>query len=615
MSYSANNSVSRFFHSVLTARGMRWLVFLILAVANHPAPAAVVVVNNRADNPTTLLIEETADSPARRVAIRPGQVVPIPAIGPIEVRTAGAGQSSQYRLSPNSVYFIGQAADGQINLHEIGFAKAPTAAAAPTTEVPVTEPAVPNEADLEDLGRLGRIRVKLMVDDDEPTVRKVWEARLRKRLAAASEILAQHCFMALEVVAVDTWHSDNRITDFEQTLREFEATTQPDPAQLVIGFTSQYDVRQRRTRLGVTRLPLHSHILVRERGPRNSEAERLEVLVHELGHYFGSAHSPEVGSVMRPNLNDGRVLARDFVIRFDPVNTLAMCLVSEEVRLRGARSLGQLSQPTRQHLRSIYAALAEALPSDPAAKQFVAVIDRSLVPPALEGARGIVRAIAEAAAAQERGEGPPADTEFGPSGDALAEFYIRRAAQAALEMPEEHAANAFLLTLGITLDRSQILCKTPPFAELCKALESPQDRERRAKQMGRPTAHARSDLLAHFVVSAAMTSVAKAEAVEAAGTLKEVADSQGGTGFSFADLAANLAGIRFAQALKSGDVSLKQVAEQFRIADFLPEVNELAEGLSAEDLTAEYGSTRDPRYLAEISRIRARIDRLGGYQP
>ena len=74
-----------------------------------------------------------------------------------------------------------------------------------------------------------------------------------------------------------------------------------------------------------TRGPLHSHILVREWSPQMSEPERLEFLVHELGHFLGASHSPEPDSVMRPVLGDqpGRS-ARAFRIRFDPVNTLVM---------------------------------------------------------------------------------------------------------------------------------------------------------------------------------------------------------------------------------------------------------------------------------------------------
>ena len=56
--------------------------------------------------------------------------------------------------------------------------------------------------------------------------------------------------------------------------------------------------------------------------PQISEAERLEFLVHELGHYFGASHSPE--REQRDAAGAGRQSGRPigFRIRFDPVNAL-----------------------------------------------------------------------------------------------------------------------------------------------------------------------------------------------------------------------------------------------------------------------------------------------------
>jgi hypothetical protein len=63
----------------------------------------------------------------------------------------------------------------------------------------------------------------------------------------------------------------------------------------------------------------------------------LELLVHELGHFFGAAHSPETNSVMRPLLADKQANSTRFRIGFDPLNALAMNLVTEEMgRLRFA---------------------------------------------------------------------------------------------------------------------------------------------------------------------------------------------------------------------------------------------------------------------------------------
>jgi hypothetical protein len=97
----------------------------------------------------------------------------------------------------------------------------------------------------------------------------------------------------------------------------------------------------------------------------------LELLVHELGHHLGAAHSPEVDAVMRPLLADRQSRAKKFIIRFDPLNTLAMNLVAEEVRDRGIRQFNDLTLPTKQKLRAIYAEIDKALPDVPAARIYL----------------------------------------------------------------------------------------------------------------------------------------------------------------------------------------------------------------------------------------------------
>ena len=146
--------------------------------------------------------------------------------------------------------------------------------------------------------------MKILVDDDEKAVRAIWEERLRKRIADASKILEKYAGITLEVVGCDTWVTTNDVQDFDAQLREFEANVKPRPADVAIGFASQYSVVTGRTHLGGTRGALGSHIMLREWSRHVSEPERLELLVHELGHYFGAAHSPEPVSVMRPVLAD-----------------------------------------------------------------------------------------------------------------------------------------------------------------------------------------------------------------------------------------------------------------------------------------------------------------------
>ena len=181
---------------------------------------------------------------------------------------------------------------------------------------------------------IATIPVKIFVDEEEPGRQAYWERRLRRRIESASDILEKYCRVRFRVTAVGTWNSDNATNDFIASLGEFEREANPAPAQLAIGFTSQWEMVRGRTHMAGTRGPLHSHILVREGSPQISEPEKLEFLVHELGHYLGASHSPERNSVMRPVLGDRLAGRPGFHIQFDPVNTLVIAMVGEEMRRR-----------------------------------------------------------------------------------------------------------------------------------------------------------------------------------------------------------------------------------------------------------------------------------------
>ena len=130
------------------------------------------------------------------------------------------------------------------------------------------------------------------------------------------------------------WTSDPAIRSFDQSLMEFAQKVRPFPARLAIGFTTHYEWVRGEMHLGGTHGALASHILIRESPGQVSEPERLEVLVHELGHFLGAAHTSDKTSVMRPKLGDRQSAAKTFRIGFDAPNTLIMCLMAEEMRTR-----------------------------------------------------------------------------------------------------------------------------------------------------------------------------------------------------------------------------------------------------------------------------------------
>jgi hypothetical protein len=125
----------------------------------------------------------------------------------------------------------------------------------------------------------------------------------------------------------------------------------------------------------------------------------------------------------------------------------------------------------------------------------------------------------------------------------------------------------------------------------------------------------RQDLMAHFLYSAGIT-LATAQGIGvAAGEFKELLDSgDGGSGFSFADLAADRAGIEFVNAAMASEQSARQLQQRIIAsrgeASFFPDVSGLAEGLGEEQFREQYGSVESPRYLEQVRQIDKRIARL-----
>lgn len=295
----------------------------------------------------------------QRIAIAPGDCVPVFVDGRASVSFASRGGRKRYRLDANTAYYFGQTSAGRLDLQQIGLGEDKSTAAG--RNLPGRATSAP----------VAVIPVKILVDEEEPARSPFWQRRLGARVAAASDVLEKYAGVRLKVVAVGTWDSDDATTDFFDSLGEFEREVKPFPARLAIGFTSQYQVIQGRTHMAGTRGALHSHILVRDWSRQMSEPERLELLVHELGHFLGASHSPERDSVMRPVLGDRQAVRKGFHVRFDPVNTLIISMVGEELRRRHVQRVRDMTTGTKRRLRQIYQAISPTMPGDPAARQFV----------------------------------------------------------------------------------------------------------------------------------------------------------------------------------------------------------------------------------------------------
>jgi hypothetical protein len=579
-------------------------VVLAVGWCGAAARAGVVVISNRTDAKVDFSIVE-AGGESRRFGLEPGDLVPVPVAGEVVLDYDCEGTPHKHLLDPNSVYYF-LSRQGKLDLIKIAFPSPSGRNAPPPAGVRIDS--------------VGIIPVMILVDDDEPAVRQAWETRLKARLAEASDVFQRHCRIRFEPVAVGTWVSDNRIVEFEKSLREFELKVTPAPARLAIGFTSQYKVSRGETHLGGTRGALRSHVLLRESAQSISRTERLEILLHELGHFLGAAHSPEGDSAMRPKIGDHRSNARQFRLGFDPPNTLIMNLVCEEFRTRGVQSLADLQPGTKAQIRSVYAGLAQIMPKDPAAGHLTELLDR---PPSarpqptrhpaslVEGTRAVVQAIT-AAARENRASGPAA-AHLPLSGDRLTELYVRRAAVAASQLPSDRATKAFLLALGITLDRSNVLRSSPIVGDLCRRVESDTELRERLGLLGTPTMRGRADLAQHFAVSCALTALVGPDGAETIGIAKELNDSRGSSGFSFVDLSADLAGVIFATHVGEEKIPLPKLAESFAVEDYLPEGRGLREGLSWVEFQREYHSVQDEQFHRQRAEIRAAILALPGF--
>ncbi|HEX5223435.1 MAG TPA: hypothetical protein VFZ59_27995 [Verrucomicrobiae bacterium] len=127
------------------------------------------------------------------------------------------------------------------------------------------------------------------------------------------------------------------------------------------------------------------------------------------------------------------------------------------------------------------------------------------------------------------------------------------------------------------------------------------------------TLRGRDDWARHYCLSAALAVVENPFVSDAGGLIKEELDAlTHGSGFSFGDLAADRAGVRFAEAAtqseKAADAMQVRLGNGYTVDDFFPKISDLPENLTLEQFRQDYGGVGSQRYRETFREIETRLD-------
>jgi hypothetical protein len=127
----------------------------------------------------------------------------------------------------------------------------------------------------------------------------------------------------------------------------------------------------------------------------------------------------------------------------------------------------------------------------------------------------------------------------------------------------------------------------------------------------------REDWARHYTLSAALAVLENPMVSDAAGLIKEELDALArGTGFSFGDLAADRAGVRFAEAATHSEAEAEatqiRLQQGFVIDDFFPPASDLPENLTTEQFQRIYGAVGSQPYRRKFAEIEARLAQCPG---
>ena len=205
------------------------LALLLIDVVS-PASAAVVILANRTKSEVPFTVNPRGKKP-RTYRLAAGDLMPVPVLAPVEIAYTSDGNPRGFVLEPCAICIFMETKLGGVDMQQVGLG----AGMIPPIDPKLTLPAEVNAAS----GKgIGKVPVRVLIDDDERTPETVWKPRLTDRLKKASEIFTKYCRMQFEIVEFGSWDSDDSIVDFNQSLHEFEKETTPPEGGIVIGFMS-----------------------------------------------------------------------------------------------------------------------------------------------------------------------------------------------------------------------------------------------------------------------------------------------------------------------------------------------------------------------------------------
>jgi hypothetical protein len=127
----------------------------------------------------------------------------------------------------------------------------------------------------------------------------------------------------------------------------------------------------------------------------------------------------------------------------------------------------------------------------------------------------------------------------------------------------------------------------------------------------------RDDFAKHFIVSAALAASAGSPLADAVGLYKEIADSRGGSGFSFNYIAADRAGVRFGESAARSAAANKlqtKVGAGIIDSDLMPATADLPEYLPGTEFKRRFGGIDGVEYKKMMAKIEQRVAALPLYR-